>query len=873
MLTGHAVTFSCFLLCFYQSSLSLITLGTCRYALGVQDGRVTDNQLSASSQWYGTTAAKYGRLEGEEGDGAWCPKGPVQQTPSEFLQVRLGGLYMITLAGTQGRHSGGLGKEFASHYHLHYTRDGQRWRHWRGINGDGLIQANTNTYSLALHDLSPPLVAIAVRFLPVSPHPAPACMRVELYGCPWTNNVMSYKIPLGQKLFIPQHGPVCLNDSSYDGNSDGAYLYDGLGQLMDGTVGQDLVNNPKGLDHDYVGWHKDKFPSSTISLELFLNSPHNLTALQLHCGSNAALEITPFSLISCRIAASPAGPWLSSPIASLIPRISPLPESVASSSVVLRASSASQDRQGSSPSLSRGQGTPRGWVSLPLGGHRAGALACTLHFKSPWLLLSEIALITQGQAVYNTSDNPWYENMETFGEYPDITEERFLFDNKNGIDVNGNSLLIGCLLAIIFLLLLVIAAILSPRLGFCTHQGDRLVQLSCNSVFNEGRQHGGSSSGEQDDGMEERQEAGNSGGYEDPRKLVPEQMPELPQSAEDAVNQGEYTEPDLTRATPRPLPVTYYATAQVAGELRSSVIESLPGPLPPEFPRNRLRPLQLLGQGQFGEVHLCEADGLWEILGEEPEEGLTTSPAFVAVKMRHPEAGPSARADFLHEVRVLTRLQHPKVLRVLAACLSPGGPIAIVTEFMAHGDLHQYLNSQPEEELSTSRLLSMALQVAQGMNYLASINFIHRDLAARNCLVGKFETVKVGDVGMGRSLYTGDYYRVKGRALLPIRWLAPESLLLGKFSLLSDVWAFGVLLWELLSKCREQPYTWLSDEQVVSNAANIFQGHPHQELLPCPVIWLPALCSLMLSCWEKEPTQRPLFPQIINCLEEQLVVE
>uniref|UniRef100_UPI00358E76DD discoidin domain-containing receptor 2-like isoform X3 n=1 Tax=Myxine glutinosa TaxID=7769 RepID=UPI00358E76DD len=689
MLTGHAVTFSCFLLCFYQSSLSLITLGTCRYALGVQDGRVTDNQLSASSQWYGTTAAKYGRLEGEEGDGAWCPKGPVQQTPSEFLQVRLGGLYMITLAGTQGRHSGGLGKEFASHYHLHYTRDGQRWRHWRGINGDGLIQANTNTYSLALHDLSPPLVAIAVRFLPVSPHPAPACMRVELYGCPWTNNVMSYKIPLGQKLFIPQHGPVCLNDSSYDGNSDGAYLYDGLGQLMDGTVGQDLVNNPKGLDHDYVGWHKDKFPSSTISLELFLNSPHNLTALQ----------------------------------------------------------------------------------------------------------------------------------------------------------------------------------------GFCTHQGDRLVQLSCNSVFNEGRQHGGSSSGEQDDGMEERQEAGNSGGYEDPRKLVPEQMPELPQSAEDAVNQGEYTEPDLTRATPRPLPVTYYATAQVAGELRSSVIESLPGPLPPEFPRNRLRPLQLLGQGQFGEVHLCEADGLWEILGEEPEEGLTTSPAFVAVKMRHPEAGPSARADFLHEVRVLTRLQHPKVLRVLAACLSPGGPIAIVTEFMAHGDLHQYLNSQPEEELSTSRLLSMALQVAQGMNYLASINFIHRDLAARNCLVGKFETVKVGDVGMGRSLYTGDYYRVKGRALLPIRWLAPESLLLGKFSLLSDVWAFGVLLWELLSKCREQPYTWLSDEQVVSNAANIFQGHPHQELLPCPVIWLPALCSLMLSCWEKEPTQRPLFPQIINCLEEQLVVE
>ncbi|XP_040437503.1 epithelial discoidin domain-containing receptor 1-like, partial [Falco naumanni] len=208
-------------------------------------------------------------------------------------------------------------------------------------------------------------------------------------------------------------------------------------------------------------------------------------------------------------------------------------------------------------------------------------------------------------------------------------------------------------------------------------------------------------------------------------------------------------------------------------------------------------------------------------------------PLLVAVKVLRPDATKNARRDFLQEARTLGRLRDPNIVRLLGVCAG-AGPLCIITEYMEHGDLHQFLGGPRGPALSLATLLHVGAQIASGMRFLAGLNFVHRDLATRNCLVGEGFTVKVADFGMSRHLYAADYYRVRGRALLPIRWMAWECILMGTFTPASDAWAFGVTLWEVLTRCREQPYGRLSDEQVIANAGHHFRAQGRQEYLPCP---------------------------------------
>ncbi|KAM9352996.1 epithelial discoidin domain-containing receptor 1 [Symphorus nematophorus] len=361
--------------------------------------------------------------------------------------------------------------------------------------------------------------------------------------------------------------------------------------------------------------------------------------------------------------------------------------------------------------------------------------------------------------------------------------------------------------------------------------------------------------------------------------------------------------PSLSPPMSPPLPpsVPHYAEADivslqgVSGNNTYAVpalASSSPGadaaPLP-ELPRQCLIFKEKLGEGQFGEVHLCEIESPQDLPNLEfPFNVRKGRPLLVAVKILRPDASKNARNDFLKEVKILSRLKDPNIIRLLGVCVS-SDPLCMVTEYMECGDLNQYLShrvlldktgpSHNTPTISYPALISMASQIASGMKFLSSLNFVHRDLATRNCLVGgeRGESgedrggerhIKIADFGMSRNLYAGDYYRIQGRAVLPIRWMAWECILMGKFTTASDVWAFGVTLWEMLSVCQEQPYSNLTDEQVIDNAGEFFRDQGRQVYLSRPAVCPQGLYELMLSCWNRDCKLRPSFAYIHSFLTE-----
>uniref|UniRef100_A0A669EAE2 Tyrosine-protein kinase receptor n=1 Tax=Oreochromis niloticus TaxID=8128 RepID=A0A669EAE2_ORENI len=276
-----------------------------------------------------------------------------------------------------------------------------------------------------------------------------------------------------------------------------------------------------------------------------------------------------------------------------------------------------------------------------------------------------------------------------------------------------------------------------------------------------------------------------------------------------------------------------------------------------EVPRDKIALLRELGQGSFGMVYEGVAK---DIVKGDPE-------TRVAVKTVNESASLRERIEFLNEASVMKAFSchHVRLLGVV----SKGQPTLVVMELMTHGDLKSYLRSlRPDSENNPSGsppptlkdMLQMAAEIADGMAYLNAKKFVHRDLAARNCMVAEDFTVKIGDFGMTRDIYETDYYRKGGKGLLPVRWMAPESLKDGVFTAHSDCWSFGVVLWEI-STLAEQPYQGLSNEQVLKF---VMEGGFLDRPENCPER------ILMQMCWQYNPKMRPTFLEIIEMLRDDL---
>ncbi|XP_041654015.1 tyrosine-protein kinase ITK/TSK [Cheilinus undulatus] len=243
-----------------------------------------------------------------------------------------------------------------------------------------------------------------------------------------------------------------------------------------------------------------------------------------------------------------------------------------------------------------------------------------------------------------------------------------------------------------------------------------------------------------------------------------------------------------------------------------------------------------LGSGQFGLV----LEGRWREMK-------------VAVKMVREEG--MSDEDFKEEARIMTKLSHCKLVQLYGVC-TRWSPMCLVFEFMEKGCLSDYLRAK-KGRLSQESMLQMCLDVSEGMAYLESSNFIHRDLAARNCLVSKNNEVKVSDFGMTRFVLD-DQYTSSQCSKFPVKWSAPEVIKYCKFSSKSDVWSFGVLMWEVFTEGR-LPYENRTNSEVVASL-NSGLRLLKPRLAPDPVH------QLMEWCWNEKPEDRPSFALLLQNL-------
>ncbi|XP_066999399.2 focal adhesion kinase 1 isoform X2 [Anabrus simplex] len=268
-----------------------------------------------------------------------------------------------------------------------------------------------------------------------------------------------------------------------------------------------------------------------------------------------------------------------------------------------------------------------------------------------------------------------------------------------------------------------------------------------------------------------------------------------------------------------------------------------------ELVRNQIELGEIIGEGQFGDVH------------KGTYKGRDNQVIPVAVKTCKPEADLATTEKFLEEAYIMQQFDHPHIIKLIGVCSE--SPIWIVMELARLGEMRAYLQSN-KHRLDLATLLYYTFQLSTALSYLESKKFVHRDIAARNVLVSSHTCVKLADFGLSRWVEDQSYYKAsKGK--LPIKWMSPESINFRRFTTASDVWMFGVCMWEILM-LGVKPFQGVKNNDVIGKIEN-------GERLALPPNCPPRLYSLMSQCWSYEPSKRPSFKEIREVLHEILLEE
>uniref|UniRef100_A0A8C1JKF0 receptor protein-tyrosine kinase n=1 Tax=Cyprinus carpio TaxID=7962 RepID=A0A8C1JKF0_CYPCA len=299
-------------------------------------------------------------------------------------------------------------------------------------------------------------------------------------------------------------------------------------------------------------------------------------------------------------------------------------------------------------------------------------------------------------------------------------------------------------------------------------------------------------------------------------------------------------------------PISHLNSLGISDELKQKLQDVM-------VDRHKLTLGKTLGEGEFGSVM---------------EGSLTQEDSVLKVAVKTMKIAICTRTemeDFLREAACMKEFDHQNVMRLLGVCLqtveSEGYPSPVVIlPYMKHGDLHSYLLysrlGDAPVYLPSQMLVKFMTDIARGMEYLSGKNFIHRDLAARNCMLNENMNVCVADFGLSKKIYNGDYYRQGRISKMPVKWIAIESLADRVYTTKSDVWSFGVTMWEIATR-GQTPYPGVENSEIYDY---LRQGNRLKQPPDC----LDSIYSLMFSCWLLSPKDRPSF-EILRCELEKVL--
>lgn len=278
----------------WATRIAAIEPSQCIAPLGMESGAIRNEDITASSSFeHGNVGPHHGRIRNELNGGAWCPQAQATPETKEWIEIDLHSVHMITATETQGRFGNGQGVEFAENYMVEYWRPRlNKWIRYRSRSGE-LLNGNINTYLESKTALDPPIWASKIRFLPYSSHKRTVCMRVEIYGCKWTDGIVSYSMPQGDKRGINWE----FYDTTYDGHWDGEKLKYGLGQLTDGQVAPDdfkLAFHQENMQ-GWVGWKNDTRENKPIEITFEFDKVREFSSVNIYCNNQFTKEVAVFS--------------------------------------------------------------------------------------------------------------------------------------------------------------------------------------------------------------------------------------------------------------------------------------------------------------------------------------------------------------------------------------------------------------------------------------------------------------------------------------------------------------------------------------------------------------------------------------------------